>query len=148
MAPIITDECNSGAQNPGTGYQALRVLTEGYSYPTCPADEAANPQGDYEALFSLMAQGVIDGAQVSCEILIPEPPPGQTVDLNTLAVVYSSNGSVVEEFLRVDSAAECDEHSFYIDNDTIILCPAACGVVQSDENAKLAVSYDCGAPPQ
>lgn len=148
IAPITTGECDAGARNPGTGYQALSVLTQGYRYPTCPADEDANPPGDYAKLFTLMAQGVIEGAQVACEIEIPEPPPGQTIDLNTLAVVYSSNDAVVEAFGRVDSVDDCDASSFYIENDTIILCPGACGTVQGDENAKLSVSYDCGAPPQ
>lgn len=147
LAPITTGECASGAVRAGTGYQALSLDTGGYRYPTCPADDNASPPGDYAALFTLMAQGVIDGAQVECEIQIPDPPPGQTVDLNTLQVIYSSNGTVVEAFQRVNDASECDEHSFYIDNNTIFLCPEACSVVQGDENAKLSVSYDCGGPP-
>ena len=147
LAPIITTECNSGAQNPGTGYQALSVLTDGYRYPTCPADENANPQGDYAALFTLMAQGVIEGAQVSCEIAIPDPPQGQTIDMNTLGVVYSSNDMFVEEFTRVNDAGDCDAHSFYVENNNIVLCPEACNVVQGDDSAKLTVSYDCGGPP-
>jgi hypothetical protein len=147
VAPIITAECNSGARNPGTGYQALSVLTGGYRYPTCAADENANPQGDYAKLFTLMAQGVIQGAQVQCAMQIPDPPAGATIDMNTLRVVYSSNGTVVESFQLVNDVAACDDHSFYIDNDTITLCPGACSVVQADDNAKLSVSYDCGGPP-
>ncbi len=145
LAPITTAECSPGAQNPGVGYQALSVLTGGYRYPTCAADDT--PPGDYEKLFTLMAQGVIEGAQVGCEFLIPEPPAGQTPDLNTLEVDYESDGMLVSTFTQVPGLAECDDTSFYIEDDTIILCPGACATVQSDENAKLTVSYDCGAPP-
>ncbi len=148
VAPIITDECSPGSQRAGMGYQALSMLTGGYRFPTCAADENQNPKYDYDALFNLMAQGVIDGAQVDCEIQIPDPPPGQTVDLNTLTVAYASGGTPVETFNQVASAAECDASSFYIDNNTIILCPEACAVIQADENAKLTVSYQCGVPPQ
>jgi hypothetical protein len=142
-------ECDSGAQNPGTGYQALSILTGGYRFPTCGADDNSPTPDNYDALFTLMAQGVIDGAQVDCEIAIPDPPDGQTVDLNTLEVEYESPaGTLVGTFTQVPNAADCGPDSFYIEDNTIKLCPEACGTVQSDENAKLTVSYDCGVPPQ
>lgn len=148
LAPITENMCASGAKNPGTGYQALSMLTGGYRYPTCAADEDATPQGDYAQLFSLMAQGVIDGAQIDCEIELPAPPPGETMNLFTLKVKYSSNGTLVQEFDVVDGPGDCNADSFYVDNDTIFLCPGACNTVQSDDNAKLSVSYDCGGPPR
>lgn len=145
--PITLDECAespacdpSCAVNPGTGYQALSILTGGFRYPTCPVE--------YSEIFGLMAQGVIEGAQVECEIPLPEPPAGQTPDLNSVEVDYTSEGSLVEGFTRIDDPADCDAHSFYIQDESIILCPEACGVVQGDENAKLDVSYQCGGPPQ
>ena len=146
LAPVIAQECNQGAQAPGTGYQWLSMKTGGYRYPTCAAD--VTPPDDYDQLFTLMAQGVIDGAQIECEIAIPDPPPGETIDMNTLEVAYESGGTPVSTFTQVPSAAECDAMSFYIDMDTIILCPEACAPVQADDMAKLTVSYDCGVPPQ
>jgi hypothetical protein len=147
LAPITDEVCpNSPACNPscaehaGTGYQALSIDTGGYRYPTCPVE--------YSEIFTLMAQGVIEGAQVPCEIAIPDPPSGMTIDLETLEVDYGSDGSLVESFGRVAGPADCDAHSFYIEADTIVLCPEACAVVQVDENAELSVRYQCGGPPQ
>ncbi len=135
VAPINTQECTPSAVNPGTGYQGLSILTGGYRFPTCGLD--------YTDIFTLMAQGVIAGAAVPCEFDIPEPPMGETLDLATVQVRYSSSGQLVTTFDQVPDAASCTAGAFYIAMDKIILCPEACATVQSDENATIDIAFGC-----
>ncbi len=135
MDPVITDECTPSAVNPGTGYQALSVMTDGYRFPTCGLD--------YTDIFTLMAQGVIAGASVPCEFALPEPPMGQTLDLATVQVRYTNGNMAVTTFDQVPTAADCTPSSFYIADDKIILCPAACTLVQSDPDAIIDILYGC-----
>jgi hypothetical protein len=137
MAPVITGECTPSAVDPGTGYQALSILTGGYRYPTCGLD--------YTDMFQLMAQGVIAGSRVACEFAVPDPPPGETLDLTTVQVRYSSNGSIVDTFDQVTSMMACSTtaNQFYIENNTIKLCPTACTQVQGDGNAEIDILDGC-----
>ena len=48
-----------------------------------------------------------------------------------------------EVFSQVDSEAACAASSFYFDNDTIVLCPAACEAIQGDEDAVLEFAFAC-----
>lgn len=140
MAPITTNECTPSAADPGTGYQALSIETNGYRFPTCGLD--------YTQIFQLMAQGVIAGSRVACEFTIPDPPPGEMLDLDTVQVRYSSNGSVVDTFNKVADLMACSPTGgqFYIENDTIKLCPASCTTVQGDENAEIDILFGCALP--
>ncbi|MEM1034292.1 MAG: hypothetical protein AAGN82_28405 [Myxococcota bacterium] len=142
--PITSAECNDslnpnksggGAADPGTGYQGLSILTDGFRYPTCALE--------YTDMFSLMAQGVIDGAQVPCAFEIPEAPPGEELDLDSVEVVYSSAGSEVSTYDQVADETACTPSSFYIDGDDIVLCPGACTVVQADTDAKVDLRFAC-----
>jgi hypothetical protein len=140
LAPITTNECTPSAVNPGTGYQALSILTGGYRFPSCGLD--------YTDLFTLMAQGVIDGAKVACEFAVPEPPPGETLDLATVQVKYSSMGAPVATFNQVSDLASCIGDGFYIEAGFIKLCPDACTFVQSDPDAKIDIAYGCDVTAQ
>ena len=139
LAPITTGQCSGGAVSAGTGYQSLSMLTGGYRYPTCPLE--------YSEIFTLMAQGVIAGSQVPCEFEIPDPGMGQVIDLETVEVAYESDGNFVETFNQVTDPADCDDHSFYIQDGNIVLCPEACAVVQADENAEMSIKFGCELNP-
>ncbi|MEM1035057.1 MAG: hypothetical protein AAGN82_32250, partial [Myxococcota bacterium] len=74
---------------------------------------------------------------------IPEPPEGETLDLETVEVIYSSMGNEQATYTQVASEAACTPNGFYIADGTITLCPDACSVVQADEDAKLDLRFDC-----
>jgi hypothetical protein len=135
VAPIITAKCTPSAVDPGTGYQQLSLITGGYRYPTCGLD--------YTDIFTLMAEGVIAGAQTPCVFDIPEPPNGQTLDLDTVKVKYSSGGSPVKTLDQVSGPGDCDANSFYIENEQIHICPDACTVIQADEESKIDIIFGC-----
>jgi hypothetical protein len=140
LAPITTALCTPSAVDPGTGYQQLSIMTGGYRYPTCGLD--------YTDIFTLMAQGVIAGAQTPCSFDIPEPPPGETLDLDTVLVKYSSKGTLVKTLSQVPGEADCDDGSFYIAGDQIHLCPEVCVASQSDPDSKIDLVYGCKVIPQ
>ncbi|MEM9691516.1 MAG: hypothetical protein AAGA56_03150 [Myxococcota bacterium] len=117
------------------GYQALSILTGGYRYPSCALE--------YDELFSLMAEGVIDGARVPCEFPLPEPPEGQELDVDSVRVVYHSPGAPPATFSRTPAAAVCEPGEFYIQDEVIQLCPGSCDLVEADEDARVDISFDC-----
>ncbi len=136
--PIQTTRCTS-AVNPGYGYQHLSVMTGGLRFPLCEI-------GSYDAVFQAIAQGVIAGSKVSCDFPVPPPPVGQTVDLNTVEVLYTPAGMGSPTVLKkVADAASCAADSFYLDKVTKIvhLCPDMCSVVQKDDKAKVNVLFAC-----
>lgn len=139
---ITTAECvnngNGGSPvDPGTGYQALSILSDGFRYPTCALE--------YTDIFTLMAQGVIEGAVAPCEFAMPEPPEGEILDPATIEITYTpGDGSPMVSFHQVSDPANCDAQSFYIEGDVIKLCEQACDLVQADDKAKVDLLAGCG----
>jgi len=133
--PVITTKCPTAA-NAGTGHQALSVLTNSLRFPICDTTS-------YDVVFQAIANGVIDGAKVDCAFPVPDPPTGQTIDLNSVVVQYTPNMGGVQQFMQVSGAGACAPNSFYIENDTIQLCDATCDLVQADDEAKIDVLFDC-----
>lgn len=138
--PIIDTKCSLGgtaSPGPGTGYQALSVKTGGLRFPICQ-------NASFDVVFQEIAKGVIEGAQVACDFPLPKPPEGQMLDLNTVVVEYTVGGvGTPTKFKQVKNAGECVADSFYIESETIKLCPDACSVVQKDDKAKLAILFGC-----
>jgi hypothetical protein len=135
-APIVTDICTPGAQQPATGHQAMSKLTGGLRYPTCGLD--------YTTIFTEMAKGVISGAKVACEFPVPPAPAGQTLDLATVVPHYTPGaGGAGKDFAQVANAAACAADKFYIENNAIKLCPATCDAVQADPKAAIKVIFGC-----
>jgi hypothetical protein len=87
---------------------------------------------------------MVSGSPRSLRRPTSTPPPGQALDPNTIELDYTpGDGSAVQSFSQVASPAECDGSSFYVDQETIILCPEACDVVQSDPGAAIGVRFGC-----
>ncbi|WP_272459111.1 vWA domain-containing protein [Polyangium jinanense] len=92
----------------------------------------------------------IRGKALSCEIAIPAPPPGETLDPNLVNVVYKpSDGSPEVTFTKAADAAVCADvpGSWYYDDPAkptqIILCPEACSKIKGDNSAQLNVAFGC-----
>jgi hypothetical protein len=135
-APITTTMCQPSPKAPATGHQALSILTGGLRYPTCGLE--------YTPIFQEMAKGVIEGARLSCEFPVPDPPPGETLDLATVVTTYTpGGGGAAVDFEQVADAAACAANKFYIESDTIKLCPATCDAVQKDGAAQIKVKFGC-----
>ena len=138
---LVLGVCNT-AVAAGTGYQFLSQKTGGLRFPICEYQS-------YDVIFQEIAEGVIEGAKVECEFPVPEPPPGEKLDLATVIVEYTPGGvGAKEQFKQVPSADDCEPSSFYIAAGLIQLCPDACAVVQDDDAAKLGILFGCETNPQ
>ena len=139
---VTSEKCTPGSVSPCTAYQWLSKGTGGLRFPLC------DPTG-YNAVFNDIAAGVVSGASVPCEFELPDPPPGQMLDLDTISLIYKPGMGAKEDFFKVDNEAACGlaADKFYIDGDLIKLCPKACEKVTADENAKIDIKINCGGPP-
>lgn len=139
--PMVSGIC-SGAVAPGTAYQALSILTGGLRFPICE-------NASFDSVFQEIAKGVIEGSKVECEFPIPPPPQGETIDISTVVVQYTPNGTdMPQSFKQVASADKCAAGSFYIEDKIIKLCPDACSLIQADSKAKIAVLFGCASDVQ
>jgi hypothetical protein len=143
--------CSSG-EHPGRAYEALSRLTGGLRFPICAADMAAmagNVPG-FDAVFGTIAQGVVEGSKVACDFVVPEAPAGQTLNRDTVEVVYSPTTGDAISFRKVADVESCaaQDGSFYFNGDKIQLCADTCGRVQADSKAKVDVRFGCTLPPR
>ncbi|MBW2458936.1 MAG: hypothetical protein JRI68_30840 [Deltaproteobacteria bacterium] len=137
--PVVTGTCST-APSPGTGYQWLSKGTHALRFPVCEGT-------GYDVVFQDIAAGVVEGTQVPCEIEIPEPPPGETYDWDLVSLLWTPGGGSTQEFTQVTSLAACgtDDDKFYIEDNLLKLCPAACDKIEADLDGTLEVKIPCEA---
>ena len=138
-APVTLSMCTPGAVNSGTGHQSISALTGGLRYPSCGLN--------YTTIFQAVAKGIVEGAAIACDFPVPQPPPGETLDLASLAVQYRPQGTgAPDEFTEVANEAACAPGKFYVTGGatgTIHLCAATCTTVQADPTADIRVVSGC-----
>ncbi|MEZ4221269.1 MAG: hypothetical protein R3B13_10080 [Polyangiaceae bacterium] len=131
--PIAPAGCgHPKAQN----LQELSMLSGGLRYPLCKTDS-------YDSVFQAVADDVIEQVKVSCDLPFPTPPNGETLDPDTIQVVYTAGTGGEATFGQVKSQADCTSSTFFVDADTVHLCPDACANVQGDLQAELTVRFGC-----
>jgi hypothetical protein len=123
----------------GTVYTTLVTNTGGARGVIC--------QDDWNQVFQDITEAVVSGSQVSCELSIPAPPMGETLDPAKVNVKYQS-GAVSQILPQVQAVNDCTAAGgwYYDDNTTptkIQLCEATCTQVQSDDEANLKVEFGC-----
>ncbi|MBA3456338.1 MAG: VWA domain-containing protein [Deltaproteobacteria bacterium] len=135
-----TGTFGSGAAD-GTVYTTLINQTMGARGVICT--------GNWTQVFSDIQQAVVSGAQVSCDLTIPAPPMGETLDPTKVNVKYQMGGVAPGMTLsQVSVAADCTSAGgwYYDDNAApmkITLCPATCASVQADPSANVKVEFGC-----
>ena len=139
--PIVMDTCTgggySGAVGPGEEGQKVAILTGGLRFPMC---EFAS----FDVVFQALAEDVVAVVPVSCELPFPMPPQGETLDPDTIQLDYHpGDGSGTLTFSQVASVTACAPESFYVEDETIFLCPEACSAVQADSGASIDVRFGC-----
>jgi hypothetical protein len=132
--PLVTGSCSGSFANP-RALQEMAIRTGGLRYPLCDAP-------GFDAVFRAIAEAAIERAAVSCALELPEPPMGMTLDLATLAVRYESGGAS-EVLLRAADAGACNDASFLLEADRVVLCPAACVRIEADPAAVLTLLTGC-----
>ena len=143
---IKTSKCSSSSSDgPGTGYQALSILTGGLRYPTCNYT-------DFNAVFNAIATEVIGQSKASCDFALP--PSDGKYDPLAATVNYSStagNKESVTALTKVASSNVCTKTGWYYDNPTaptmIKLCADVCSLVKADPTARVVVEFGCQNKP-
>ena len=133
--PVVGGGCG-GPFSPAPPLEEMALRTGGLRFPLCFFDR-------FDAVFRRIADSAIDRARIACEIEIPDPPEGMTLDVATLAVRYRDGSGAVTVLRRAMSAAECSATGFLVEGDRVVLCPEACAVVEGDPAATLTVLSGC-----
>ena len=129
------------AVRPGDVYTSLITSTGGASGIIC--------DNDWSGVFAQIQAAVVSGSQVSCEITIPQPSQGGSIDPNQVNVKYVMGGVGTGVTLpQVASAAACSTNGgWYYDDPnaptTITLCPESCTAVQADAAASVTIELGC-----
>jgi hypothetical protein len=123
----------------GTNYTTLVTNTGGARGVIC--------QNDWNQVFTDITTAVVSGTQVSCELAVPAPPAGETLDPSKVNVKYVS-GATASTLGQVPTAADCGAAGgwYYDDNvnpTKITICPSTCSSVQSDPAANLKIELGC-----
>jgi hypothetical protein len=135
-----TGPFGSGAAE-GTVYTQLVTQTGGARGVIC--------EDDWTQVFTDITAAVVAGSQVSCELTIPQPPEGQTLDPSKVNVKYEMGGVAPGQLLpQVTSEADCGSSGgWYYDDPTapttVTLCPATCETVQDDDAANVKIEFGC-----
>lgn len=137
--PLVSGVCSGMGDDLGSGMavQQAAILSGGLRFPVCQ-------YGAYDVVFQTIAESVVEQSVLACDIPLPEAPQGETIDPDTVQVDFTpSTSSDPVAFHQVPDPADCEPDAFFIDGDTISLCPEACSAVQGDAMAKLDVRYGC-----
>ena len=130
----------SGAAE-GTVYTELIAATGGASGVICT--------GNWDQVFMDIQASVISGSQIACDLAIPPPPANETIDPGNVDVRYLPGGVSPGATLgRVTDAGSCGASGgWYYDDPAaptqIILCPASCTEIRSDQAASLQIEFGC-----
>ena len=100
----------------------------------------------------IAALQAIQGQAIACEIPMPVPENGETVNPLQVNVDYTPSNGSPSTIGNVSSAAACTAAGgWYYDDPAnptkILLCPATCDSVQGDDGAKLDIVLGCDTIP-
>jgi len=123
----------------GTVYQTLVQQTGGVSGDLCLQD--------FKPVFDKLATAVVAGSKIACDVEMPKPPSGKSINPYQVTVEVVPATGVAQKVPHVDGSAQCGNGGWYFDNNTsptrIILCPATCTWVQGLTNTKLNIGMGC-----
>jgi hypothetical protein len=135
----------SEAASPGPTYTELVNLTGGVRAQICDGSAAWGP------FFDEVAQAVVETSQLTCELSIPTPAGGGTIDHGLVNVILEGDG-VSTTLPKVSDAAACGaESAWYYDDPQsptkVLLCPSACEAAQAlvgpGKSGKIDVLFGC-----
>ena len=122
----------------GATYQELSRLTGGLRFPICVSSQ-------YDVVFREIAGRVVLQSDIACDFPLPAPPAGRTLDLDqvSISIEHELTGTPATVLGQARVESDCQADAFYIDGQTIRLCPEACTVVRGEEGARVDVLFGC-----
>ncbi len=130
-----TTPCATAAR-PGLEYQRLARLTNGRWFSVC--------RPSFGSIVEDIGRVVMD--TVSCEVAVPAPPAGSSLDSAKINVrITPTNGEPV--VIPQDASHPCTDGAngwqFSGDKSKILLCGGACDAVKRDASTKFSVGFGC-----
>lgn len=130
-------KCGTSPVNTGPTYIQLAKMTNGKWFPICGAA--------FASAFAEMGKTLAAG--LSCELSIPAPKEGDTLDPDRVNVKLTSpDGKTVTDVLQ-DKSAGCDAGAngwqYSADGTKVLLCGDACEAVRADPNTKIDIEFGC-----
>ncbi|RLB65061.1 MAG: hypothetical protein DRI90_03025 [Deltaproteobacteria bacterium] len=104
---------------------------------------------NFQPVWNVMSQQVIQNASLACHWDIPAPPDGEQFVPNLVNVVLSIDGGAPQSLGQVSSAAECNtvNGGWYYDDPnnptTISVCPDVCQQIQGANAAEVNIEFGC-----
>lgn len=107
----------------------------------CHMDLTTSP--DFSAA---LREGLSDvaGQIVSCTYQIPQPPPGQSIDVDKINVIYTPRGSSEPKLVGRNRSSEC-KSGWQLEGNEVTICPDTCATIQEDAGATLELLFGCAA---
>ena len=95
---------------------------------------------DFSAALVAGLGAVVGQIVDACTFALPDPPMGQSIDLNlTTLIIESSSGA---KLVKPDNTGACTEGWQYM-NGQVILCAASCEEVKNDPTARVQLMFGC-----
>lgn len=86
----------------------------------------------------------IRGQALSCDVPLPPPPDGKTLDINAVNVVVTIGGKENVLSYNKDCAGGSGWHYDDINAPKLVkLCDASCSAIRSDAGGKIAITFGC-----
>lgn len=142
---IVSMQDCSDAADIGNVYISLGQMTGGLVADLCLQN--------FQPVFDLLATEVISGSSLSCEWAIPEPPPGEDLDIEKVNVEYDDGAGMPELIGKVETSAECGNvaDGWFYDNPAnptmIVACPQTCDRMQDALMATINIQLGCETVP-
>jgi len=132
--------------SPGTLYPELVALSGGVISDLCV--------GDFEPVFSAIAQGVVD-TSARCEWSLPTPPPGLQFQVGRVNVDVSDEQGGTRRVGYVPTRQECartaDNEGWYFDDSKaptrMQACPATCAALSALDAGSVQIELGCETVP-
>lgn len=86
----------------------------------------------------------IRGQALSCDLALPKPPDGKSLDINAVNVVATLGGK--EEVLSYNKDCKGGTGWHYDDPNSpklVQLCPTSCSAIRADSGGKVAIAFGC-----
>ncbi len=134
---VALQECTPGAVDPGTAYQWLAKNTGGLRFPLCDPS-------NYDEIFERIVEDTVDQVVVDCQYRLPTLE-GEVIDSNNVRLTYTPPAAEAATYLPVASADDCGvlANAFYIDGETVHLCPDTCSVAAAEPDGVLELQALC-----
>ncbi|MGH1342729.1 MAG: hypothetical protein ACRBN8_14305 [Nannocystales bacterium] len=134
---VALEERTPGAVDPGTASQWLAKNTGGRRFPLCGPS-------NYDEVFEQMVEDTVDQVVVDCQYHLPTLE-GEAIDDGYVRLTYTPPAAEAATYLPVASADDCGvlTEAFYIDGETVHLCPETCSAAVAEPDAVLELQALC-----